>query len=114
MVGEARAKTPVAVAETLLMPVCKGRVKIIAGPDAASAVSELSLSVDTISRPVSDTSRVMDVILREKKNNRRRKFSLQIYESADISGHAQLIANIRYIDRETVTSNLFSCNQIQE
>jgi hypothetical protein len=89
-------------------------VKIIAGPDVASAVSEVSVSADTISRPFSDMSRDMDVILREKKNNCRRKFSLQIYESTDISGHAQLIANIRYIDRDTVTSNFFSCEELQE
>jgi hypothetical protein len=49
----------------------------------------------------------MDVILRERKNNRRKKFSLEIHESADISVHAQLIANIRYIDGDTVTSNFF-------
>jgi hypothetical protein len=114
MVAEAKAKTPHTVTETLLMPVCKGRVKITPGPNAASAVSEVSLSADTISRPFTDMSRDMDVILREKKNNRKRKFSLQIYVSANISGHAQLIANIRYIDGDTVTSNFFSCKELQE
>jgi hypothetical protein len=114
MVAEGKAKTPRTVADALLMPVCKRTVKIIARLDAASAVSEVSLSADTISRPFSDMSRDMDVTLREKKSNRRRKFSLQIYESADISGHPQLIANIRYIDRNTVTSNFFSCKELHE
>jgi hypothetical protein len=91
------------------MPVGKAMVKTITGPDAASAVYKVSLTADTISRPFSDMSHDMDVIRREKKNILRKKFFLQIYESADISGQAQLIASIRYIEGDTVISNFFSC-----
>jgi hypothetical protein len=89
------------------MPVCKPMAKTISGPDAASSIYKVSLTDDTISRPFSDMSRDMDVILREKRNDLRKKFSLQIYESADISGHARLITSIRYIDRNTVKQFIF-------
>jgi hypothetical protein len=89
-------------------------VKTILGPDAASTVPKVSLSTDTISCPFSDMSCDVDAILREKKNDLRRKFSLQSDESTDISGHAQLIVNIRYIDRDVVRSNFFFCKQLPE
>jgi hypothetical protein len=54
-----------------------------------------------------------EVILREKINVRR-KFSLQIDESTDISGDTQLITNIQYVDGDIITSNFFSCKELPE
>jgi hypothetical protein len=79
------------------MPTCKEMVKIVLGPEAASEISKVPLSANTVSRRVSNLSSDIEVILRGKINLSR-KFSLQIHESTDISGYAQLIANIRYID----------------
>jgi hypothetical protein len=53
------------------------------------------------------------VILREKINLSR-KFSLQIDESIDISGHAQLIANIRYNNGDLIISSFFFCKELPE
>jgi hypothetical protein len=38
--------------------------------------------------------------------------SLQLDESCDISGHAQLIAYIRYIEGESLKINFFFCKNL--
>ncbi|XP_067131376.1 SCAN domain-containing protein 3-like [Centruroides vittatus] len=89
-----KAKKPHTIAETLLMPVCKEMVKIVLGSEAASEISKIPLSDDTISRRVIEMSSDIEDIMKEKINSSR-KFSLQIDESTDISGRAQLLAYIR-------------------
>jgi hypothetical protein len=39
-------------------------------------------------------------------------FSLQLDESCDINGHAQLIAYIRYIEGESLKTNFFFCKDL--
>jgi hypothetical protein len=39
-------------------------------------------------------------------------FSLQLDESCDISGHAQLSAHIRYIEGESLKINFFFCKNL--
>jgi hypothetical protein len=51
-----KAKKPHTIAETLLMPACKEMVKIVLGSEAASEISAVPLSADTISRRVIDMS----------------------------------------------------------
>jgi hypothetical protein len=41
-------------------------------------------------------------------------FSLQTDESTDISGHAQLIANIRFIDSDKIVSNFPFCKELPD
>jgi hypothetical protein len=61
------------------------------GSESASEISRIPLSVDTISRRVIDMYSDIEAIMKEKINSSQ-KFSLQIDESTDISGHAQLLA----------------------
>jgi hypothetical protein len=46
--------------------------------------------------------------------NVSRIFFLQIDESTYISYHAQLIANIRCIDGDIITSNFFFCKELPD
>ncbi|XP_067131373.1 zinc finger BED domain-containing protein 5-like [Centruroides vittatus] len=108
-----KAKKPHTIAETLLMPVCKEMVKIVLGSEAASEISKIPLSDDTISRRVIEMSSDIEDIMK-KKINSSRKFSLQIDESTDISGRAQLLAYIRYIDGNVIATNFFFCKQLPE
>ncbi|XP_067131372.1 zinc finger BED domain-containing protein 5-like [Centruroides vittatus] len=108
-----KAKKPHTIAETLLMPVCKEMVKIVLGSEAASEISKIPLSDDTISRRVIEMSSDIEDIMKEKINSSR-KFSLQIDESTDISGRAQLLAYIRYIDGNVIATNFFFCKQLPE
>jgi hypothetical protein len=72
--------------------------------EAANEISIVPLSRETISCRVGDMSCDIELNLREKVNVSR-SFSLQIDESADISGHAQLIAYIRFVDSDKIVSN---------
>ncbi|XP_067132238.1 zinc finger MYM-type protein 6-like [Centruroides vittatus] len=96
-----KAKKPHTIAETLLMPACKEMMKIVLGSKAASEISKIPLSDDTIGRRVIEMSSDIEDIMKEKINSSR-KFSLQIDESTDISGHAQLLAYIRRATDEEI------------
>ena len=37
------------------------------------------------------------------------KYALQLDESTDISGHAQLMANVRFVDGETSVAEVCKC-----
>ena len=42
------------------------------------------------------------------------KFTLQLDESTDISGHAQLLANVRFVDGDTIRENVRFCKACQK
>lgn len=108
-----KAKKPHTIAETLLMPACKEMVKIVLGLEAGTEISKIPLSADTISRRVSDMSSDIEDIMKEKIKSSR-KFSLQIDESTDIGGHAQLLSYIRYVDGDVIATNFFFCKELPE
>ena len=43
-----------------------------------------------------------------------RKFALQLDESTDISGHSQLLANVRFADGNTFRENFLFCKALPE
>jgi hypothetical protein len=84
-----KANKPSAKAKILLMPTCKERVTFVAGPEAASEISELPLSADTTRR------RIYNLLSDIKVNFRRKNIiSGEVSFFIGISGHAQLTANI--------------------
>lgn len=84
--------------EILLLSVCK-EMRFILGPEADSEISLVPLPSDTNSHRVSDISRDIKNLMSGLK-------SVQIDQSTDINCHVRLIANIRYIDGERITSDL--------
>lgn len=42
------------------------------------------------------------------------KFSLQLDESTDISGHAQLLANVRYVDGDSIRETFLFCKSMPD
>jgi hypothetical protein len=48
----------------------------------------------------------------KEKQSVSKIFSLQLGESCDISGHAQLTAYIRYIEGESLRTNFFFCKNL--
>jgi hypothetical protein len=79
-------------------------VKTVFGVEAANKISKVQLSRETISRRVGDMSCDIELNLRENVNVSR-SFSIQIDVSTDISGHAQLIACIRFVDSDRIVSS---------
>ncbi len=78
------------IAESLIMPACKITVRTMLGEEAESELSKVPASNNTFSRHVDDLSNNISGILSEILQNSN--FALQVNESIDITGKAQLLA----------------------
>ena len=104
----AKSKKSHTVAETLILPACKAIVIEMLGPEAAKEIAKVPLSDNTISRRIDDMSADIENVVLEKIRISK-KFALQLDESTDISGHAQLLANARFVDGDIIRENFFFC-----
>ncbi|XP_035209693.1 zinc finger BED domain-containing protein 5-like [Stegodyphus dumicola] len=102
----AKTKKSHIVAETLILPACKAIVEEMLGPEAAKEIAKVPLSNNTISRRINDMSADIESVVLEKIRISE-KFALQLDESTDISGHAQLLANVRFVDGDAIRENFF-------
>ncbi|XP_060124933.1 zinc finger BED domain-containing protein 5-like [Zootoca vivipara] len=109
----AKSKEPHIVAETLILPACKAIVEEMLGPEAAKEIAKVPLSDNTISRRINDMSADIESVVMEKIRISE-KFALQLDESTDISGHAQLLANVRFVDGDAIRENFFFCKALPE
>lgn len=109
----AKSKQPHTVAETLIMPACKIILKEMLGPGAVREIAQVPLSNNTISRRIQDMSADIEEIVLEKLRISG-KFALQLDESTDISAHAQLMANVRFVDGDTIRENFLFCKELPE
>ena len=85
------------VAETLILLACKAIVNEMHGPDVAKEIVKVPLSDNTIARRIDDMFADIKSIVLEKIRISG-KFALQLDESTDISGCAQLLANVGFVD----------------
>ncbi|XP_069591670.1 SCAN domain-containing protein 3-like [Ranitomeya imitator] len=109
----AKSKKSHTVAETLILPACKAIVNEMLGPDAAKEIAKVPLSDNTIARRIDDMSADIETVVLEKVRISK-KFALQLDESTDISGHCQLLANVRFVDGEAITENFLFCKALPE
>ncbi len=82
------------IAENLIMPACKITVRTTLGEEAESELSKFPVSDNTISRRLDDLSNNISSILSEILQNN--SFALQVNETTDITGKAQLLAFVRF------------------
>ncbi|XP_077598774.1 SCAN domain-containing protein 3-like [Stigmatopora nigra] len=109
----AKSKKPHTVAETLILPACKAIVNEMLGPGAAKDIDKVPLSDNTIARRNDDMSTDIESHVLEKIRISR-KFALQVDESTDISGHSQLLANVRFVDGDAIRENFLFCKTLPE
>lgn len=107
----AKSKKSHTVAEQLILPACKAIVNKMLGPVAAKEIAKFPLSDSTISRRIDEMSADIKSVVLDKIRISN-KFALQLDESTDISGHAQLLANVRLVDGDTITENFLFCKAL--
>ena len=97
----AKGKNPHTLAEKVILPACKIIIEEMIGPKAVKDVAKLPLSDSTIARRIEDMSEDIENNILEKIGFSVR-FALPVDESIDISGHAQLLANVRFIHGDAI------------
>lgn len=107
----AKSKKSHTVAEQLILPACKAIVNEMLGPEAAKEIAKVPLSDNTISRRIDEMSADIESVVLDKIRISN-KFALQLDESTDISGHAQLLANVRFVDGDTIRENFLFCKAL--
>ena len=109
-----KSKKPHTVAATLTLPACKAIiVNKMLGPDVAKEIAKVPLSDNTISRRIDDMSADMESIVLGKMCISG-TFALQLDESTDISGYAQLLANVRFVDGAAIRENFLFFKALPE
>ncbi len=82
------------------------------GDEAECQLSKVPVSDSTISRRVDDLSNNISGILSEILQNNN--FALQVDESADMTGKAQLLAFVRFENEGEIMENYFCCKELPE
>ena len=107
----AKEKQPHTLAEKVILPACKIIIEEMIGPNAVKDVAKLPLSDNTAARRIEDMSVDIENNILEKFRISVR-FALQVDESTDISGHAQLLANVRFIDGDAIREIFLFCKRL--
>ena len=97
----------------LILPACKIIVKDMLGADAVKEIAKLPLSDNAIARRIVDMSVDIESNIL-KKIRISGKFALQVDESTDISGHAQHLENVRYVDENVIKENFSFCKRLPQ
>lgn len=98
------------IAESLILPACLEIVKIMFGNEAQRDVLKIPVSDDTIKRRIIDMSGFIENAVTAKLSTKN--FALQIDESTDISGKAQLIGFIRFVDDTEIINQFLFCKEL--
>ena len=107
----AKLKKSHTVAERLILPACKAIVNEMLGPEAVKEIAKVPLSDNTISRRIGEMSADIESVVLDKIRVST-KFALQLDESTDVSGHTQLLTNVRFVDGDTIRENFLFCKAL--
>ena len=109
----AQEKKPHNIAEKLIVPCGKDIIRCVVGCDAEKKVASIPISNDTVHQRIVDMSAdVKQQVIVELKEAPLGKFSIQLDESTDVAGCAQLMVFARYIGREDFKENFLFCHTI--
>ena len=115
LVAEIIAKNskPHTEAEKAVFPACSAIVKTMFGPEAEEKIRQIPLSNDTIHRRICDMSTdIQDTVISSVKQSKM--LTIQVDESTDISGKAQLIAFIWFVSDGKISDQFFCCKELKE
>uniref|UniRef100_A0A8C4RMF6 Zinc finger BED domain-containing protein 5 n=1 Tax=Erpetoichthys calabaricus TaxID=27687 RepID=A0A8C4RMF6_ERPCA len=104
----AQAKKPNTIAETLIMPAAIDMCREMFGKALASKLKTIPISNDTIQRRITLAAADVEEQLISRLQDCK-QFAIQLDESTDVSGQAQLIAYVRYIWMDEVEEDFLFC-----
>lgn len=109
----AKQMKPHTIAEKLILPACREIVKVLFGEEAEKEVLKIPVSDNTVSRRIEHMSEdIEEQVLRQSRDSPL--FALQLDESTDISGQAQLLIFIRIVSNEDIMENFLCCKTLSE
>ena len=109
----AKNSKPHTEAESLILPACCAIVKTMFGSEYEKEIEKIPLNKNTICRGICDMSaNIQDTVINAVKESKI--FAMQVDESTDISGKAQLLAFIRYVIDEKITEQFLCCKKLKE
>ncbi|GFW16554.1 SCAN domain-containing protein 3 [Trichonephila clavipes] len=98
------------LAEEIILPACRKIVKTIIGGSADICI--IPLSNDTIHRRIKDMSE--NIEQNTAKTLVNSNFALQVDETTDITGNAQLIAFVRFIHENDIINQFLCCRELPD
>ena len=106
----AQAKKPFSIAEDLLLPAVVKLAEIMLDTTAAEKLKTVPLSNDTVCRRIDAMGTdIVEQVVGKLSDS----FSLQLDESTDVSGNAQLVAFVRYIDTDDIYEHILFCKALE-
>ncbi|KAF2347103.1 Ribonuclease H-like domain [Trinorchestia longiramus] len=105
----AKQGKPHTIGETLVKPAVLKMVNIMLGKEAEVKLSQTTLSNDTISDRIEDTSR--DILAQAVADliSSPAKFSLQLDETTDVFNLSQLAVFVRYVKDDVIKKDFLLC-----
>ncbi|XP_053545292.1 zinc finger BED domain-containing protein 5-like [Bombina bombina] len=108
----AKNKEPHTIAETTIKESCCAIVRTMFGPEFEIEVNKIPLADNTIGRRIQDMSddikqQIMDIFQDDNM-----MFALQLDESTDVSGLAQLLVFIRFIHTDRIIEQFLCCLEL--
>ena len=106
----AKAKKFFTIVEKLLLPAAKVLAQTMLDKTAADKFNAVPLSNDTVSRRVDVMATdIVDQVVAKLTGS----FALQLDESTDVSGSAQLLGFVRYRDADDIADYILFCKSMQ-
>ena len=106
----AQAKKPFSIAEDLLLPAAVKLAEIMLDTTAAEKLKTVPLSNDTVCRRIDAMGTdIVEQVVGKLSDS----FSLQLDVSTDVSGNAQLVAFVRYIDTDDIYEHILFCKALE-
>ncbi|XP_072389281.1 protein FAM200C-like [Diabrotica undecimpunctata] len=99
------------VGEELILPACKELAASMLGPEAVEQISKVPLSNDIVHRCILDMS--IDIQSNVREVLAKTQFALQLDESTDISGKAQLISFVRFVYGPEIIEQFLFCHGLE-
>ncbi|GFW12759.1 SCAN domain-containing protein 3 [Trichonephila clavipes] len=100
------------LAAEIILPACRKIVKTMFGGSADIDICKIPLSNDTIHRRIKDMSE--NIEQNTAKTLANSNFALQVDETTDITGNAQLIAFVRFIHENDIINQFLCCRELPD